>query len=314
MPNRYPDFIIGGAPKCGTTSLHFILDQHPRIGLPDDEIHYFDADDPITHPDFFFHERGELIHYDNRADNQEFQEAYAARFAPFADLPLVGEDSTTYLFSHVAPSRIHARLPDVRLIFMLRNPVSRAYSQYWHLVKSGRVTCTFERAIHEQRSLILGSTYLPHLKTYAELFGADQVKTILFEDFISDNQSTLDSVTDFLGTERMTVDDDAAWFNKTHYPTNLSGQLALNQIGRHIVKWRYGNHLETRGGLAGKLRDKIHYQWFKRINPIFLKADRPTPMKDRTKAYLTEHLSRRNDGLSAFLDRDLSELWAGFTG
>ncbi len=73
MPNRYPDFIIGGAPKCGTTSLHFILDQHPRIGLPDDEIHYFDADDPITHPDFFFHERGELIHYDNRADNQEFQ-------------------------------------------------------------------------------------------------------------------------------------------------------------------------------------------------------------------------------------------------
>ncbi len=314
MTDRYPDFIIGGAPKCGTTSLHFILDQHPKIGLPEDEIHYFDADDPITHPDFFHDKDGELVYYDNSQENTAFLSAYAARFAPFQDLHLIGEDSTTYLFSQVAPHRIKALLPDIRLIFMLRDPVKRAYSQYWHLVKSGRVTSRFERAIREQRSLILGSTYLAPLKTYIELFGADRVKVVLFEDFIADNQATLDSVTDFLGTDRMQVDKAASWFNKTRYPTSLSGQLALNQIGRHIVKWRYGDHLETRAGFGNRLRKKIHYQWFHRINPIFLKAERPQPMQESTQTYLANHLSRRNQGLSELLQRDLSDVWNDFTG
>ena len=314
MTARYPDFIIGGAPKCGTTSLHFILDQHPKIGLPEDEIHYFDADDPITHPDFFHDKDGALVYYDNSLENTDFLNAYAARFTPFQDLPLIGEDSTTYLFSQVAPHRIKALLPDIRLIFMLRDPVKRAYSQYWHLVKSGRVTCRFERAIRDQRSLVLGSTYTAPLKTYIELFGADRVKVVLFEDFIADNQATLDSVTDFLGTDRMQVNQDASWFNKTKYPTSLFGQLALNQIGRHIVKWRYSDHLETRAGLGNKLRKKIHYNWFHRINPIFLKAERPQPMQESTRIYLANHLSRRNQGLSELLRRDLSKVWQDFTG
>jgi len=314
VADRFPDFIIGGAPKCGTTSLHFILDQHPDIGLPEDEIHYFDADDPITHPDFFFHDRGALIHYDNRPENTEFLTRYAARFAPFADLPLVGEDSTTYLFSAVAPARIRARLPDVRLIFMLRNPVARAYSQYWHLVKSGRVTCTFERALHEQPSVVLGSTYLPHLKRYHEVFGAGRVKTVLFEDFIADNQATIDTATDFLGTDRMEVRDNASWFNKTYYPTTLRGQLALNRIGRHVVAWRYGNHLASRRGFGMRVRQKLHHLWFARVNPIFLKAERPPPMREDTRAYLAEHFSRRNEGLSDLLGRDLGALWPGFDG
>lgn len=314
VTDRFPDFIIGGAPKCGTTSLHFILDQHPKIGLPAEEIHYFDADDPITHPDFFFHKHGAMIHYDNRAENYEFLARYAAQFAPFADLPLVGEDSTTYLFSAVAPARIHARLPDVKLVFMLRNPVARAYSQYWHLVKSGRITCTFERALHEQPSVVLGSTYLSHLVRYRELFGADHVKVLLFEDFVADNQAAIDEVTDFLATDRMAVQPDASWFNKTYYPTTLRGQLALNRIGQHVVAWRYGNHLASRRGLGMRLRQKLHHLWFTRVNPVFLKAERPPPMREDTRTYLAEHFSRRNEGLSKFLGKDLAALWPGFDG
>ena len=49
MAGKFPDFVIGGAPKCGITSRHFIFGQHPGIGLPDKEIAYFDVDDPITH-------------------------------------------------------------------------------------------------------------------------------------------------------------------------------------------------------------------------------------------------------------------------
>ena len=311
---RFPDFIIGGAPKCGTTSLHFILDQHPGIGLPEDEIHYFDADDPITHPDFFFRERGELIHYDNRAENVDFRDRYAAKFAPFADLPLVGEDSTTYLFSAVAPSRIRALVPEIRLVFMLRDPVARAYSQYWHMVTRGRVTCSFETALHRHPAIVLGSTYLPHLERYRATFGSGRVKVVLFEDFIADNQKEIDAVTDFLEAPRMTVNAEASWFNRSYYPTWVAGHLALNRIGQHIVAWRYGNHLSSRTGFGMRLRQRIHHAWFRRINPILLKAERPPPMRDGTRAYLADHLSRRNEGLSEFLDRDLSTIWKGFDG
>ena len=311
---RLPDFIICGAPKCGTTSLHFILDQHPDIGMPTEEIHYFDADDPITHPDFFFHKAGDLVWYDNRAENTEFLDKYAANFEDFADRAFVGEDSTTYIFSEVAPVRIKSLLPEVRLIFMLRDPVARAYSQYWHLVKSGRVTYTFEQAIHRHPSVILGSTYARHLKRYTDVFGADRVKVILFEDFVRDNQKTIDEITVFLGCDGMKVDPNASWFNKTYYPTSLRGQLALNQIGQHVVSWRYGNHLDSRSGLSTRISQKLHHIWFNRINPLFLKAERPPAMRDTTRQFLVEHLSRRNDGLSELLGRDLSEFWPGFTG
>ncbi|MEM7522893.1 MAG: sulfotransferase [Pseudomonadota bacterium] len=314
MTERYPDFIIGGAPKCGTTSLHFILDQHPEIALPEDEIHYFDSDDPITHPDFFFQRDGELVYYDNSADNAEFRARYADRFAPFKRSRLIGEDSTTYLMSAVAPVRIQTLLPDAKLIFMLRNPASRAYSQYWHMVKSARATCSFERAIHEHPSITLGSTFLPHLERYRARFGADQVKVVLFEDFIADNQAVINDVTDYLGVGRMEVRRDASWFNKTYYPTNVAGQLMLNRIGRHIAALRYRDHLASRTGLATRAAGKLHHIWFTRVNPFFLKAERPPPMRDATRAYLNEHLSRRNDGLSRFLDRDLSDLWPGFDG
>ncbi|MEM8751420.1 MAG: sulfotransferase, partial [Pseudomonadota bacterium] len=281
---RFPDFIIGGAPKCGTTSLHFILDQHPDIALPDDEIHYFDADDPITHPDFFFDEGGRLIYYDARSDNAAFRARYAARFAPFAGSPLIGEDSTTYLFSAAAPTRIKALLPDARLVFMLRDPVARAYSQYWHLVKSARATESFERSLRSFPGIVLGSTYLQHLERYRALFGRDRVKVVLFEDFVADNQRAVDEVTDFLGAARMEVKPEKAWFNRTEYPTSLGAQLALNRVGRRVAALRYADHLASRGGARAWLANKIHYHWFARINPIFLKAARPPKMREETRA------------------------------
>ena len=131
---RLPDFIIGGAPKCGTTSLHFILAQNPAVGIPEDEVHFFDADDPIGHPDFLFGRPGGLDWYDPCPGNVESLAWYASRFADFTDKPMIGEDSTIYLQSEVAAARIAETLPEVRLIFMLRDPVKRAYSQYWHLV------------------------------------------------------------------------------------------------------------------------------------------------------------------------------------
>ena len=310
---RYPDFIIGGAPKCGTTSLHFILDQHADISLPVDEVHFFDADDPITHPDFLHVHGDTLVWPDPRPSQTQNLDWYAERFAEGASAALLGEDSTTYLMSELAPARIHALIPDVRLIFMLRHPVSRAYSQYWHLVKTGRTTKTFEQAILHYPNILLGSSYLAGLRRFQDTFGPEQIKVCLFEDFRADNQACVDDVTAFIGAKPMQIDPDKAWFNRTKYPGNLNIQRLSNVVGNYLVRKKYRQHMAKDGSRDGwvKLHKKLHYRWFRHVNSRILTADRPPEMREDTKAYLQQHLSARNAGLSKLLDRDLSTVWTG---
>ncbi len=311
---RLPDFIIGGAPKCGTTSLHFILDQNAAIGLPKEEIHFFDADDPITHPDFMRISENKLHWFDTRPTHMRNAAWYASRFSQFQDRPLIGEDSTTYLFSAVAARRIKAALPNVKLIFALRDPVKRAYSQYWHLICSARLSCSFEEALSRHSSIILGSTYAPHLKHYIDVFGREALHIAIFEDFLSDKQTYIDQATAHIGAPDMDLDTLDTWFNRTNYPTRPVAQQWLNRIGGRFVASRYRSHMDQPKGLRGRIRDKAHYRWFRYVNPILLTANKPPAMQPETAEYLTQHLSDRNSGLSDLLDRDLSKVWSGFTG
>lgn len=313
-PPRFPDFIIGGAPKCGTTSIHFILKQNPDIGIPDEEIHFFDADDPVSHPDFLFTDGPKLSWFDPRPDHVPSIDWYSSRFSRFTNAKRIGEDSTTYLFSDVAPARIKAMLPNVRLIFMVRDPIKRAYSQYWHMIRSSRATCSFEKAIIRYPSIMLGSTYTPNLERYLKVFGADQVKIGVFEDFLADQQAFMDDMTDFIGANRMSLETAETWFNRTYYPSNPQWQQWQNRIGQLIVQGRYRNHMGQREGWQERFRNKLHYRWFRYVNPLLLTAEKPPKMRSDTRAYLEQHLSARNQGLSDLLGRDMSQVWQGFSG
>ncbi|MCF6430616.1 sulfotransferase [Leisingera sp. MMG026] len=308
---RGPDFIIGGAPKCGTTSLHFILDQHPAISLPQDEVHFFDADDPIAHPDFLSVQGGALQWWDPRPGAQANQDWYAGRFPRPAPGGLVGEDSTTYLMSELAARRIAAQLPDARLVFMLRHPVQRAYSQYWHLIKTSRAAESFETAILRYPHILLGSGYAAGLQRFISALGRDRVHVCLFEDFRADIQGCVDGVTHFLGADPMRVDPERAWFNRTRYPARPALHRMANRIGRHLVRGRYRQHMGGSATLARRVENKLHYWWFAHVSPRFMTAGRPPPMAAATQAYLEQHLSARNAGLSTLLDRDLPSIWPG---
>ncbi|KJZ18495.1 sulfotransferase family protein [Loktanella sp. S4079] len=307
---RYPDFIIGGAPKCGTTSLHFILDQHDDIAIPHDEVHFFDADDPVSHPDFLRVDHDRLVWWSACPEADENLAWYAGRFDQHG-AGWIGEDSTTYLMSEVAPARIHAIVPDVKLIFMLRHPVERAYSQYWHLVKTARTTASFEQALIRFPQILLGSGYATGLRRFYDQFGRDQVKVCLFEDFRNDNQACVDEVTAFIGAPKMQIDLEKTWFNKTKYPASLRLQRAANVVGGPLVRRKYRNHMETETAQPNRVRNKLHYWWFKHVNARLMTADRPLPMSDETRAYLEQHLSARNAGLSELLGRDLRSVWQG---
>src|SRR5262249_848442 len=141
LSRRLPDFIIAGAPRSGTTWLYALAQRHPRIAM---------AEPRVPEPKFFlvdeFWQRG-IGYYSTRW------------FDPLPDGRGLGEKSANYLESSEVPKRICRAVPRVKLVFLLRNPVDRAYSNYLWSRQNGLEIESFERALalEEQRERDLPS-------------------------------------------------------------------------------------------------------------------------------------------------------------
>lgn len=196
-----PNFLIIGAARSGTTSLYNNLLSHPDIYLPKSK---------RPEPHFFFREAA----YANGLDWYE-----STYFSEWAGEAAVGEASTSYLFGEQTPERISESLPQCRFLVMLRDPVYRAYSNYWHSVKSGLETLDFEEALRteaERTAALAGSDmvetkpysymgrslYAQQLRRWFELFGADRFCILLFEDYLEDAGGCLEVVSSFLDVSR----------------------------------------------------------------------------------------------------------------
>lgn len=198
-----PDFVIIGAPKCGTTSLHELLTQHPHVesGLRK-ELGYF------TH------------HFDKGI------EWYRAQFLPpmwkNGQRSVTGESTPSYFFDRSVPEKMAKVIPQARLIALLRNPVDRAYSNYQQNVRTVKETRTFEDAIKAEMKWLLGkeggvseqkpdasvgrtpaeylqrSIYVDHFTHWLKYFGNEQVLVLKSEDIFERELDTLKIVLNFL--------------------------------------------------------------------------------------------------------------------
>lgn len=129
-----PDFVVIGAQKSGTTSLYGYLAAHPLVVAADTkEVHYFDVN----------YGRG-VDWYRSNFPTRRRLERLAGRFGRQV---LTGEATPYYLFHPLVPQRMHALLPDAKLIVLLRDPVDRAISHHNHEVQDGFETLPFAEAI-----------------------------------------------------------------------------------------------------------------------------------------------------------------------
>lgn len=223
---NFPDYIIIGAAKCGTTSLCNYLDVHPKV--------------KITQPkelDFF-----------GRDGIESKLDGYCDHFKDKNGM-LIGEGSVSYmLYSEKAALQIKKYVPNVKLIAMLRNPADRFYSDFWFNINRGVIVYKkgmFEGVINDtmdvpyspihkmsyRDSLISKGNYADHLKHYYKHFDKDQIKIIFFEDFIKDSTKVLNSVYDFLDVENAHVEAPQEIHNKTLYPGKLN---AVYVAWKHI--------------------------------------------------------------------------------
>jgi hypothetical protein len=201
-----PDFIIIGAQKSGTTSLHSYLVQHPDIVSSfRKEVHFFDGG------------------LDPEIDNYRHGEAwYRAQFPIVpkgAGYRKTFEASPLYIFNPPAPARIFNLVPEAKIIAILRNPSERAISHYFNQRRRGgeylpildalkqeetRLAPAWERQDYKDASFIRHSykargLYKEQLERYFRLFRREQLLVIDSKDLFRDTITTLDRIFAFIG-------------------------------------------------------------------------------------------------------------------
>jgi hypothetical protein len=311
-----PNFILIGAQKSGTSSLHYLLNLHEEVFIPQGEIFFFDVDDIEQHPDFFADRHGRLVDHDFEGKQDQYLPWYRSCFAAAGPGQVIGEDSTTYLASARAPERIAAMLPEAKLIAVLRDPVKRAYSHYWHWVSTGRTGETFEALLSRGASTLLTrGHYDEHLSRYYERFPKEQLKVVIFEEFVKAQQSTVDAICAFLGLEQA-VDISAAdsHRNAARPPLWLRGRLLANHLLSPLVRKSYENRIPgmpgyrpgalAETGARSALADEAS-EWLSRVWP---KKSYPA-MAPQTEILLRRHFRPYVERLSEMLDKDLLSVW-----
>lgn len=218
-----PNFLIVGAAKSGTSSLDRYLGQHPDIFIPPKkEAHFFSI------PDFPPKFQGP----GDEGMNEETirsQEAYERLFEGAGSARAVGESSAFYLYYPGTAKQIFAANPHMKIVMILREPVSRAYSAYMHNIRDDRETLSFEEALKEEphrkrldyepmwlyRELGL---YSEQIQRYLDVFGSEQVRIVLYDDFSADAQKVVSDVCAFLGVRTDIAMDTGLRHNESGVP------------------------------------------------------------------------------------------------
>jgi hypothetical protein len=217
---RLPNFFIAGAPKAGTTSLYFYLRQHPQVYLsPVKEPGFFGAADMLSGPyrdqvlRYLDRHRAAIRSYLDGPQTQQVRyavlewEDYLKLFRDVQAETAVGEASVDYFWQPSAPAAIRAKIPDARLIFMLRNPTEILLSRYlaslWHGPPATfRSWFLAAQASPNPELVPLGpSRYATNLQRFLEAFGRDQMRMCLYEDYRTDPRSVLRDLFVFLSVD-----------------------------------------------------------------------------------------------------------------
>ena len=311
-PEKLPDFIIGGAMKSGTTTVHKILESHPDVAFAHEELGFFDMDDWLQHPDFNYFDSKKnqwyapLLMKDNVLWNW-----YYSQFPERSNKTLIGEDSTTYLTSSRVAERLAMQHKPIKVIFVLRHPTKRCISNYLHAVKSGRAFDTFENTLkYNPHSIIKRSLYKEQLEVYYKHLPANQIKVILFEDLVSNKRQTVQDLCDFLGLDVTKIPSETynLHANKTKIPKYFKLQIWRNRILRSnrdglYVQKILAKSIVKKPSVLARLFNAFH----KKINP--LQSTRTFLVNSETEQLLDAYFKSALKGIDELTQTTILGRW-----
>jgi len=290
----FPNFIVIGAARCGTTSLHHYLGQHPQIFMcPVKEPNYFAFDGELgtlRGPGI-----GHLI--ENSVVNRN---DYLALFRAVRDETAIGEVSPRYMIAEGCAARIRKNIPAVRLIAILRHPVERAWSGFIGHKKDGWESCEdfrsafaaepSRRAAGQSMGLhFAAGRYADQLEPYFGQFAREQIHVVLYEDLLANPASLVAGLFRFLDVDP----DFEVDVSIRHNPSGEFRNRGLRWLWQHSEKFRRN----VRGAIPEGLRNRA----YRHVTRNLKRRELPPELRMEFTEYFREDIQR----LSSLIDRNL---------
>ena len=262
------EFIIVGVMKSGTTTLANYLFLHPQIAIPECEVGYFANDK---------YQKG-----------KEWYESFISKYIT-PQTKIAGE-KTPYSYLSYTAERIYQYNPEMKLIWILRNPVDRAYSNYTNDLFNIDEWRSFEECIKRENKRSYHNRYLEKGKYFAQIttflqyFKKEQMHFIIFEEFINNLQQELDKISEFLKVEKINFSSGKQIEEKKSYSPKYNPAILF--FYRKLL------------GNKGKIWD---YLW--KIN---FENRTKKKMNKKIREVLIEYYIPYNKMLESLLNKDLS--------
>lgn len=231
MENRkYPNFLVAGIMKSGTTFLDTRLRNHPQIKMLERSMSYsfFDNDEIYI--------KGKKF-YQNLFKDYDF------------DKYIVGQTSADCAFNKNSIKRIKELIPDCKLIFILRHPIDRINSLYWHQVSMGREFYSIEKAIEKENyrtkknyysykhySYLSRSQYARQFDIIYKHFKKKNVLVIPFEDVVKNQLKFFNIIFKFLNVSKINSMSEILIGEEKNNKARIPNNLTVSKIAFFIQK------------------------------------------------------------------------------
>tara|TARA_B100001029_G_C15058863_1_gene456652 strand:- start:1840 stop:2748 length:909 start_codon:yes stop_codon:yes gene_type:complete len=297
MKNKLPNFLIVGAAKSGTSSLHNYLNQHPQVFMPS----YNKSGMKVKEPRFLVKD---LVQKRLHNGIWSFAE-YKYLFSDVKNEKAIGESTVLYLYYYEqAIKNIKYYLgQEVKIIIMLRNPTDRAFSAFQHVSRGLQENNSFEKSLEIEsgrmdRELTLTpmvmykemGMYYKMVKAYKEAF--EHVHIIFYEDFRDNIELEMKDIYNFLDISNNVQID----FTKKY---NVGGKRWKNEKIKHFFLKDSLIKLVLKLVLPKKTRNVISNKFMN------LFTNKVQSMKEETRKGLVDHYKQDVERLSKFLKKDL---------
>lgn len=300
-----PNFIVGGTSAGGTSFVVNAMIQHPDIYLPKQmrpEPHYFykswEYEKPISY----------------------YQEKY---FSAVENEKAVGERSSSYLFSRESAQRISKHLPDIKLIFTLRNPIERTYANYRYTVLEGLEELSFEEALRDEKERVKNQEgiwaeiqpynytgrgfYGEQLEAYLEFFSPEQILLLKSESISDEPYNHLEKIFRFLDVDptfKPELPPDFTSFN-------VKDRTLQVKLRKYFGSERFDKVIEAIRKNEDPLRYIDEKNQLEDKNNILSMQDNLTgkkqPMSDESRSYLSDLFANDMRKLNRYIDFSIDD-------
>lgn len=268
-----PGFLIIGGMKCGSTTVFRDLETNPRIFFPLDK-----EPENLCHDDVL---------------SPEGLARYEALFARSKPGQICGEASTAYTkrpdFEGVAERALKVCGLDLRVIYLVRDPLKRAISHHFHEYARGNMPESIDDAVRQYPALVNYSRYAMQVEPWLAVFGPERVRIVRFEDYVTDRVAWSTRLCAFIGVEpKPDLIEAEKVFNKSENKPVMRGpwrRVAHSPLYRKLI----------RPLLSSDLKDRVRGRVLPKAPP------KPNPPSEATVALIRDALQDDQRTFSALM-------------